>query len=390
MLQAEEILSKVTKEVVIEIMEENGSPLYAKSKDNRTGQECLWFRTICHGGDSHKLCYFTETKDFYCYTCCGRMTFFNFIKRIRDLGEDEFYQSILYVAGKVGINASSNRYGIGLNNMSRSIKEEIDLVENRKKIKAEDKKEVIMQIDKFYDDSILNYFDENTFYSGWINEGISIETMKKFGIRWYEFQKHIIIPHYNIDGKLVGIRRRSLRPEDKNNKYTPEYVEGKSYEHPLGLNLYGLYENKKAIEKSKIAYIVEGEKSVLLSNTYYGNKSVAIATCGFNVSKWQLQALLNLGVDKVYLCFDKDFDIKLESEYRKNEKVWKDYNRYLERLDMLGKRISEYFTGYIVRDRMGLLDIKDSPFDKGKEIFETLLKDAKKINKNEKVRDIMI
>ena len=152
MLQAEEILSKVTKEVVIEIMEENGSPLYAKSKDNRTGQECLWFRTICHGGDSHKLCYFTETKDFYCYTCCGRMTFFNFIKRIRDLGEDEFYQSILYVAGKVGINASSNRYGIGLNNMSRSFKEQTDLTENEIKTKAEDKKEVIMQIDKFYDD----------------------------------------------------------------------------------------------------------------------------------------------------------------------------------------------------------------------------------------------
>ena len=90
------------------------------------------------------------------------------------------------------------------------------------------------------------------------------------------------------------------------------------------------------------------------------------------------------------MCFDKDFDIRLESEYRKDEKVWKDYNRYLERLDMLGKRISEYFTGYIVRDRMGLLDNKDSPFDKGKEKFETLLKDAKKINKNEKVRDIMI
>ena len=226
-------------------------------------------------------------------------------------------------------------------------------------------------------------FHENTFYSGWINEGISIETMKKFGIRWYEFQKHIIIPHYNIDGKLVGIRRRSLRPEDKNNKYTPEYVEGKSYEHPLGLNLYGLYENKKAIEKSKIAYIVEGEKSVLLSNTYYGNKSVAIATCGFNVSKWQLQALLNLGVDKVYLCFDKDFDIRLESEYRKDEKVWKKTSEENGIKD-------EYFTGYIVRDRMGLLDIKDSPFDKGKETFETLLKDAKKINKNEKVRDIMI
>ena len=37
-------------------------------------------RTICHGGDSHKLCYFTKSKDFYCYTNCGRMPFFEFIK----------------------------------------------------------------------------------------------------------------------------------------------------------------------------------------------------------------------------------------------------------------------------------------------------------------------
>ena len=37
--------------------------------------------------------------------------------------------------------------------------------------------------------SLLNYFDPETFYQGWIDEGISIESMRKFGIRWYELDK---------------------------------------------------------------------------------------------------------------------------------------------------------------------------------------------------------
>ena len=83
MIDYSDLLEQVTDEIVIAIMEENGSPLYRTSRDTRTQQECLWFRTICHDGDSSKLCYFTQTKDFYCYTNCGRMTFFDFIKKIK-------------------------------------------------------------------------------------------------------------------------------------------------------------------------------------------------------------------------------------------------------------------------------------------------------------------
>ena len=43
----------------------------------------------------------------------------------------------------------------------------------------------------------------------------------------------------------------------------PEFLEGRSYEHPLGLNLYGLYQNKNAIQKQRKAIIVEGEKSLI-------------------------------------------------------------------------------------------------------------------------------
>ena len=240
-----------------------------------------------------------------------------------------------------------------------------------------------IKIEKFYDAHILNYFDGNTFYQGWIDEGISEKTMMKYQIKWYEFQKHIIIPHFDIHGNLVGIRRRSLKPEDLKNKYMPEFLEGRSYEHSLGLNLYGLYQNQSAIKKQKKAIIVEGEKSVLLSDSYYGNKSIAVATCGFNISEWQLRTLLSLGVDTIYLGFDKDYDINKEAEYSKDKAIWDNYQHYIMRLNTLAKRIAPYCNTYILRDRKGLLGEKDSPFDKGKNILEELIKDKMLITTDE-------
>lgn len=372
MVLAEDILSKVTNDIVIEIMDENGSPLYGRSKDGRTGQECLWFRTICHGGDSHKLCYFTQTKDFYCYTNCGRIRFFDLIKKIKGFKDNEFYQCLVYVGKKSGVDFSRNRYGLGDSTSIRSVREEFMEFERASEIRN---KKNLIKIEKFYDSKILDYFDAKTFYQGWIDEGISEKTMMKYQIKWYEFQKHIIIPHFDINGNLVGIRRRSLKLEDARNKYMPEFLEGKSYEHSLGLNLYGLYQNQSAIKKQKKAIIVEGEKSVLLSDSYYGNKSIAVATCGFNISEWQLKTLLSLGVDTVYLGFDKDYDVMKEAEYFKDKATWDNYQHYITRLNTLAKRISPYCNTYILRDKRGLLGEKDSPFDKGKKVLEELIKD---------------
>lgn len=355
-------------------MDENGSPLYSKSRDGRTGQECLWFRTICHGGDSHKLCYFTETKDFYCYTNCGRLRFFDLIKKIRGFKDDEFYQCLLYVGKKTGIDFRQNRNGFQDGPSIKSVKQELIEMERASEIREYGKK-LPIKIEKFYDDTILNYFDGRTFYQGWIDEGITEKTMIKYQIKWYEFQKHIIIPHFDINGKLVGIRRRSLKPEDSKNKYMPEFLEGRSYEHSLGLNLYGLYQNQSAIKKQRKAIIVEGEKSVLLSDSYYGDKSIAVATCGFNISEWQLRALLSLGVDTIYLGFDKDYDVRKEAEYSKDKATWDNYQHYIMRLNTLANRISPYCNTYILTDKKGLLGEKDSPFDKGKKVLEELIKD---------------
>ena len=380
MIDKKDLLKLVTEDVVINIMQENGSPLYNTSIDGQTKQKCLWFRTICHGGDSHKLCFFTESKDFYCYTNCGRMNFFEFIKRIRNAKNEEFYTKVIcYVAQKVGKTISKNRQGF-TPEISNFVREEH--LEMNKQTEDMERKELFGEAKvKDYEDkkTILKYFDSETFYEGWIRENISIETMKKFGIEWYEYQKYIIIPHYNIDGKLVGIRRRSLKPEDANNKYMPLFIGGEEFGHPLGLNLYGLYENKENIKRLKKAVIVEGEKSVLKSDTYFGNKSCAVATCGFNISDWQIQALEKLNVEKVYLGFDKDFDEKYEEVYKQDKLLYDNYKRYLERLELLSRRLASTFNVFLIKDTKGLLKIKDSPLDEGKETFKILLKEAKPI-----------
>ena len=237
------------------------------------------------------------------------------------------------------------------------------------------------KITKFYDDykCLFNYFDRNTFYKGWIDEGISIPSMEKFGIEWYEYQKYIIIPHYDIDGHLVGIRRRSLQPEDSKRKYMPLFMTGKEFDHPLGLNLYGLYENKENIKRFKKAVIVEGEKSVLKADTYFNGKSCVVATCGFNVSDWQIRALEKLGVDTVYLGFDKDFDDKYEEVYKADKLLYDNYLRYNERLRTLAQRLALSFNVFLIKDTKGLLDIKDSPLDKGKDVYNQLIKMAKPV-----------
>lgn len=132
------------------------------------------------------------------------------------------------------------------------------------------------------------------FYQGWLDEGISIETMQKFNIRWYEKEKHIIIPHYNFNGELIGIRRRSLQEKDKDNKYMPEIIESVQYSHSLNLNLYGLNMHIKGILKTKKIVIVESEKSVMLAHDYYGEDAFVVATCGFNISNWQRDMILSL------------------------------------------------------------------------------------------------
>ena len=219
-----------------------------------------------------------------------------------------------------------------------------------------------------YDGSILNTFI-NYKPIEWIYEGISVETMEKYGIRYSIENNSIIIPHRDKDGRLVGIRERNLdkrQVEVLGRKYTPytSFAHRLTYKHRLSMNAYGIDKNKEAINEYKKCIIFEAEKSVLkMDSVWNNNPSVAVG--GSSVSLYQLNLLKELGVKDIYLSFDKEEGIKWE-----------------QKLDKICKRIYDFgFNVFIIEDVEGkYLDLKDSPIDKGEFVFLELYKNARKYN----------
>lgn len=377
-----ELMPYITEDVIIDILAENGSPVYGEGQTSE-GQKYLIFRTVCHHGDSHKLYYYTETKTFHCYTNCGTMSVFDFVKKVRGYSDEEFAECVQYIASKTGYTPMiANR---GIISDGYSVRQMNLYIEEMKELLAKKNGRTHPEISEFYDRSVLKLFDSNTFYQGWLDEGMSFETLHKYEISYYWGENHIIIPHVNINNDLVGVRRRSLNPEDANNKYMPEYIKGRFYDHPLGLNLYGLYQNQAEIARKRAVIVFEGEKSVLLSDTYFGNESIAVATCGFTISDWQIKALSKLGVETVYLAFDKDFDVKKEYLYERDKSLWEDYQAYRRRLESLVSKMFNNFFVKVILDREGILEEKDSPIDRGKDNFLKLMKSAKVSRENKKI-----
>lgn len=361
MIDKDYLLETITEDQILDLLEEFGATPYGAIKENE-----IWFNTICHGGDSHKLCYFRNSKTFYCYTNCGKMSLFTLVMKVRDCN---FSESVNFIARRLGI---SNRYGFNVK-LPR-INQELNQIDHYISLRKSKIKNQIKNLPRI-NEKILDYFETDVFYQGWIDEGISIETMQLFNIRWYESQKHIIIPHYNVNGELVGIRRRSLQKKDKDNKYMPEIIEGIQYAHSLNFNLYGLDKHINGIRKTKKVVIVESEKSVMLAHDYYGEDAFVIATCGFNISNWQRDMILSLGVEEVMLGYDKDFIPTDFENVSEEDPEYKKYIRYVKRLYSLAYKFTAYCRTYILWDFDCLLQKKDSPFDRGKETLEKIMKD---------------
>jgi hypothetical protein len=346
----------LTDKIVIEILGELGSPPYSIKEDK------IWFRTVCHGGDSHKLCYFKESHNFYCFTSCGSLSIFQLVSKCKrcTLGE-----AINYVSRKTGLSIR-NGFHAKDDGIAAEIQQMERCISMRRKTKSATQRLAT------YDPNVLAYFDADTYYDGWIREGIGVQTMMDFGIRWYELEKCIIIPHYNAEKRLVGIRRRSLKAADAHNKYMPLCFCDVLYSHPLGFNLYGLDMHQEAIRQGKKVLIVESEKSVMLAHEYYGRHAFAVASCGFNVSNWQRDTLLDMGVEEVILGLDKDFDPLVCDD--ETHPQYLQYCNYMERILRLAQKFSPFCRTYVLWDNLGLLGIKDSPLDKGKATLETLMR----------------
>ena len=200
----------------------------------------------------------------------------------------------------------------------------------------------------------------------WESEGISQEVMKVRGICYNPASQGIVIPHYNENNELIGIRERTLIKENEiNGKYKPAIINRKMYNHPLGFNLYNLNNSQNNIRNIKKAIIFEGEKSCLLYASYFGlDNDISVAVCGSSLGNYQMNLLTSLNVEEVIIAFDKQFQEIGDSEW----------TRWTKKLNEINKKYGKIVQISFIFDKWGLLDYKDSPIDKGKEIFLNLFK----------------
>ena len=346
-----EIISGLKDEAIIHLMTELGADRYEDRGD------FIIFPTICHNVDSSeasmKLYFYKKNKMFVCYTECGRFSIFKFLRTYYETRQIEYdwYQDIYEVV----CNCSSFKQKEGfIKPAYKSLKERYSVA--RKEIHLPE-----------YSPNVLDCFIKH-YPSEWLNDGISIAAMDKFNISYSISQNKIIIPHYDIDGRLVGIRGRALNEWEVENigKYAPIRVENTWYKHPLSMNLYGLNITKKNIRAHSICFLFESEKSVMQMEDFkLPNCSVAV--CGSNFNKYQLNILMKTcAPHEIVLCFDKE---ELPGEDKYFNKLWNICQKY-----------KNYCNFSFIYDREGLLDLKDSPTDKGEETFIKLIGKRVRVN----------
>ena len=346
-MNAKELISMLTDNDIIKLMNSLGCELVKETDEH------LIFPTICHGGNSHKLYYYKDSRSFYCYSNCGSMSAYDTIMKVKDC---DFKTAFDYLRSIVN---GYNRPIVGFGN---------------RQFKNIDLDDVVVEqlpvIDKPYLYKMYN--DNIKLMKEWVNENITEDALRKFNIRFDVKGNRMIIPHMREDGQCVGRRVRNFNPKDvERGKYMPLFYGDNCYSHALGSSLYGLNISKDNIKKYKKCIVFESEKSVLKYESLYPDRNISVSICGSSFSNQQKKMLLNLGVEEIVLALDRQYECE-DSEEGIN---WK--SKIIKNL----KNLTPYCNvSYIWdNDQDRLLGYKDSPIDKTKEVFEELLKNRIRI-----------
>lgn len=318
--------------------------------------------TICHNpineAESMKLYWYQNNKIFRCYTECNEaMSIFRLYQKYMALN----HYPVTIEEAEEYVKQCLKHIVINTNKVSYNYELDLNKYQFNNNIPTLDE----------YPKEVLSYFT-HYYHPTWLRDGITPEAMDKFHIGFSLGQNKIIIPHFDINGRLVGIRGRTLDKKEAETygKYRPLQIGKITYAHPLQFNLYGIHEHQNGIKMRRQAIIAEAEKSVLLDDGYYGNLSNCVACCGSTFNKYHISLLTNvLGANEIIIALDKEY-----TDWR-TEKA----RKYKERIISMCRKYSNQAVFSYMWDYDNVLEEKDSPFDKGKEVFEHLYKTRVKV-----------
>ncbi len=330
-------------------------------------------RTICHnhcGCGSHKLYYYGNTGLFKCYTDCGGEAFdlFELTRKVlsrekpkaREESDWNLPEAIDYVAQYFHFAPNQK-----VDHNLLQIEEELTIFEKYDRINDININTQQVEL-KEYNDTFLKNLPRPIILP-WVKEGISKEVMDAAEICYDPKNQGIVIPHRDINNRLIGIRERTLIAEqaEQYGKYMPAKIAGKMYNHPLSFNIYNLNHCKDNIARMKKVFVFEGEKSCLKYRTMFGEENdLSVAICGSSFINYQAWLLIQQGVKEIIIALDKQFQELGDDEFKK----------LIRNLKKIHQKYGQYITISYMFDKNNLLRYKSSPIDEGKEIFLKLYK----------------
>jgi DNA primase len=214
------------------------------------------------------------------------------------------------------------------------------------------KKKVAEYENEILDDLILDQYVKYP-HQIYLDEGVEYQTQTEFEIFFDVQSERIVFPIRNSCGELVSVKGRTTDPDYKL-KNIPKFLY--LYHFNMMLELYNWHKALYYIIEEKEIIIFEGEKTCWLSSQWQKRNCVAIG--GSDLSPYQVEMIKKLGPEiRVVIALDKDKNV---DDVKKQAKKF-GQNRLL----------------YVMWDGKNLLskEEKNSPTDKGREVFEQLYND---------------
>lgn len=319
--------------------------------------------TICHSGDSHKMIYYDNSELFICYTHCGA---FDIIELVQKLKGMDFNAAIYFLVSFFNLEWKLQE----VDNVEYAVEDWKIFDRNQQLMEVQQDDKVYHAVDlKKFDDSIIQHYPQ-PIIKQWQDEHISKEVCDMMNIHYDPLRGCIVIPHYDEHGECIGIRQRTLiKDMEPFGKYKPWKHNKVMYNHPLGFNLYSDSCFWKNVQEAKIAIIGESEKDVLEFISYFGKEgNLCAAVCGSSLSKYQFETLMIHGVKEIVIAFDKDYHDTDDIE---------NFDKFVDKMRRIYNKYGALCNMSFIVDTKGLLGYKQSPLDRGKEIFLELFKTRK-------------
>ena len=212
-----EIRNALTIENIFDLLQEwGGDPIYTEFG--------LLSATICHnipGEGSKKLYFYENSKLFYCYTGCdSSFDIFELAIKVFNIQHNkkmDLNDAVRYIAARLGLSGRLEDAPDIDKLVDWDILSNYDRIQN---IELNNNKQIIL---KEYDKEILSRFNYNLKLTPWLQEDITQEVINYADIGYYLGGDQITIPHYDAEGRFVGLRGRTMCQDESERfgKYRP-------------------------------------------------------------------------------------------------------------------------------------------------------------------------